>query len=149
MLRAPRGGGPGADAARAAAFDTLLGAPERAYPRLLALAVGHHPPPLILRALAAFEREESIPVLTLALHGGDAPTAILAADVLARHRQPRAWEALEAALLGTSDQVAVAAAIAIAAHGNQTSLPALHAAQLVRQGGEAHDRIAAAITALS
>ncbi len=148
MLCAPRGGGPGADAARDAALGTLLAAPDTAYPRLLALAAGHHPPPLILLALAAFGRDESIEILAHALHGGDAPTAALAAEALARHAQPGARRALEAALLGTPDQVAAIAAGAIAARGDSASLPALRAARLARPQGEAQDRIAAAITVL-
>jgi hypothetical protein len=84
VLMAPRGG-PAAQATRDAALGVLLSDPGIAHPKLLALAQGTHPPPLLLLALAEFGRPESIEVLTRALCEGDAPTQVTAAEALARH----------------------------------------------------------------
>lgn len=148
MLAAPRGAGPGAMSARDAALAVLLNSPDIAHPRLLAMAEGMHPPPLILLTLAAFSRPESVPVLTAALRNGDAPTSVTAADALARHRLDAARAALEAALAGTAAQVTMAAAAGLAQRGDAAALPALRAALPAWQTGEARDRIVAAIAAL-
>jgi HEAT repeat protein len=148
VLTAPRGAGPGPDAARDAAFDVLLAAPEIAHPKLLAIAATDHPPPLILLVLAAFGRLDSIPVLATALRDGDAPTSVVAASALARHRLPTAQAALEAALQGTSAQVAIAAAMGLAQRGDGAALPTLHAALAAWPDGEVRARIAETIAAL-
>lgn len=95
LLAAPRGAEPGAAAARDEALRALLAAPEATHPRLLALAGGSHPPPLVLLALARFGRKDSVPALAAALAEGDAPTAVIAARALALHPAPAARLALE------------------------------------------------------
>jgi HEAT repeat protein len=149
MLAAPRGGGPGPNAARDAALGVLQAHPDLAHPRLLAMAKAGHPPPLILLALATFGRAESIPVLARALRDGDAPTTVIAGDALARHRLPEARATLEAALTGTSGQTAMAAAVGLAQRRDPAALPALRAASAAWPPGEVRDGIEAAITALA
>jgi HEAT repeat protein len=148
VLAAPRGGGPGALVARDAALAVLLAAPDSAHLRLLELAGGAHPPPLVLLALAAFGRADSVPVLAAALRGGDAPTVVIAAEALARHPAPAARTALEEALAATDPQVVVAAALGLGLRGEPAAVPALRAALAAWPAGEVRGRIAAALAGL-
>jgi hypothetical protein len=148
LLAAPRGGEPGAVAARDEAMRILLAAPDIAHPQLMAMATGSHPPPLILLALARFGRMESLPLLQSAFLSGDAPTAVMAAQALAQHPSAAARQMLEEALQGHSDQLALAAAHGLAQQAEPASIPALRRAIDQWPEGEIRDAIQAALAAL-
>ena len=148
LLVAPRGGEPGAVAARDEAMRTLMAAPGLAQPRLLELAAGSHPPPLILLALARLGQAEAVPALESALLEGDGPTSVIAAQALAQHPSPAAGEALERAIDANSDQIVLAAAKGIAQRGDIASIPLLRAALDSWPPGEIRDAIIAALASL-
>jgi HEAT repeat protein len=145
---APRGGGPGALAARDQALSVLLSAPDQVHPRLLELALGPHPPPLILLALAVFGRDDSVPVLAARLREGDAPTAVIAAEALGRHPAPAARAALESALTTRDLQIVIAAARGLALRGDRAVIPALSAVLAAWPEGEVREHVNAALAAL-
>lgn len=148
LLVAPRGGEPGAVAARDEAMRTLMAAPNLAQPRLLELAAGRHPPPLILLALARLGHAGAVPALESALLEGDAPTAVTAAQALAQHPSATAREALERAIKRDSDQIVLAAARGLAQRGDIASIPRLGEALSNWPPGGIRDAIMAAMATL-
>jgi HEAT repeat protein len=117
----------------------LLAHPEAAHPLLLELLRSHRAtnPYAVLEALPRFGLPESVPVLNDVLESGPENLSGAAADALARHPLPAAYEALVRALRHPVNAVVVAAAAGLMTRGDTAACPALrevvgHADPVVR-----------------
>ena len=130
-MLAPHGGGGGhlRDRRRAAAVLVEAGDAGHAAVRdALAAAPPGASVTALVRLLPAFGRAEDVDLLAGRLRDGDDPDRIVAAQALAEHPAPRAFDVLVEAHAGPAD-AAAAAAQALPLRGDQAACDALREAQ--------------------
>jgi HEAT repeat protein len=138
-LLQPRAGA-GYNQLRAEALAHLRAHPERCHPRLLALADVPDPPVVILSALPEFASPDSVPVLARALREAEDSTTVVAAQALARHPAPAAFDALIEALGSARAQVVASAASGLGDRGDPRARAPLERA-LAHPEPEVRERI--------